>query len=76
MVVNWNGGAHLDECLASLRAPRLGDGRVLEDAVWSYETERLLPDGPPQIADLVSFIHDEVEVRIGDPVASEAVGAD
>jgi uncharacterized protein (DUF427 family) len=51
---------------ASYWSARLPDGRELADAVWSYEPERLLPDGPPQIAGLVSFLHDDVEVRIGD----------
>ena len=49
---------------ASYWSVRLADGSLLQDAVWSYETGRLLVDGPHQIADLVSFIHDDVEVRI------------
>src|SRR5439155_5589601 len=52
---------------ASYWSVRLPDGSLLEDAVWSYEPGRLLADGPPQIAGLVSFLHDDVEVRIADP---------
>jgi uncharacterized protein (DUF427 family) len=57
---------------ASYWTARLPDGRELTDAVWSYATEDLLPDGPPQIADLVSFLHDDVEVRIGEPERAAA----
>jgi uncharacterized protein (DUF427 family) len=45
---------------------RRGDGALLADAAWSYEAADLLPHGPRAIAGLVSFIHDDVEVRIGD----------
>ena len=57
---------------ASYWSVRLPDGSLLEDAVWSYETGRLLVDGPPQIADLVAFLHDDVEVRIADPARAAA----
>ena len=43
---------------------RRGD-TVLEDAAWSYERDDLLEDGPHAVAGLVSFFHDDVEVRIG-----------
>ncbi|HEY3019496.1 MAG TPA: DUF427 domain-containing protein [Solirubrobacteraceae bacterium] len=59
---------------ASYWSVRLPDGSLLEDAVWSYETGRLLDDGPPQIADLVAFLHDDVEVRIAEGQRA-AVGA-
>jgi uncharacterized protein (DUF427 family) len=48
---------------ASYWSARLADGRVLEDVAWSYEDADLLPDGPREIAGLVSFLHDDVEVR-------------
>jgi uncharacterized protein (DUF427 family) len=51
---------------------RLEDGRELKDAIWSYTADNLLPDGPPQVADLVSFLHDDVEVRIGEPQRAAA----
>jgi uncharacterized protein (DUF427 family) len=57
---------------ASYWTPRLPDGRELEDAIWTYRREDLLPDGPPQIAGLVSFLHDDVEVRIGEPERATA----
>jgi uncharacterized protein (DUF427 family) len=52
---------------ASYWSPRLEDGTVLTDAIWCYEAEDLLPDGPPAIAGLVAFLHDDVEVRILEP---------
>ena len=44
---------------------KVGD-RLLEDAAWSYE-EPL--DGMQPIAGLVSLLHDELEVRIGEPLS-------
>ena len=52
---------------ASYWSPRLEDGTVLTDAIWCYEAEDLLPDGPPAIVGLVAFLHDDVEVRILEP---------
>ena len=57
---------------ASYFTPRLPDGRELADAVWTYRAEDVLPDGPPQIADLVAFLHKDVEVRISEPQRATA----
>ena len=52
---------------ASYWSARVADGKVLDDAVWCYQRDALLADGPQAIAGLVSFLHDEVEVRISEP---------
>ena len=57
---------------ASYWSARLPDGTTLEDAVWSYRSGDLLSDGPPAIADLVAFLHDDVEVRILEPERTAA----
>jgi uncharacterized protein (DUF427 family) len=59
---------------ASYWTVRLPDGRELKDAVWSYAGDGLLADGPPQIDGLVAFLHDDVEVRIGEARGAAVAG--
>src|SRR5947208_83945 len=60
---------------ASYWSVRRSEGEVLEDAVWSYQAGDLFPDGPRAIADLVAFLHDDVEVRVVGPTRlTAAVG--
>jgi uncharacterized protein (DUF427 family) len=57
---------------ASYWSARTPGGEVLEDAIWSYRAGDLLADGPVAVADLVAFLHDDVEVRILEPAGAAA----
>jgi len=60
---------------ASYWSVRRSEGEALDDAVWSYQAADVLPDGPHAIADLVAFLHDDVEVRILEPEREAAAAA-